>query len=144
MSNNRFMLLALGAAWIAGFGCGNDGNGYKVLDNPLISFNRAPVIQAQPDTSIALGDTLWLQASACDPDGDVIKYKIVVYVGSIYEPWPDIDFNSATGRFWFAPTVSDLPDRSFEFLAQDGRGGESSTKFTVDVLTLKYYGGEEK
>jgi hypothetical protein len=144
MKNMGRILLLLGASLIAGIGCGNDGSGYNVLDDPLGSFNRAPLMQEQPDTSVALGDTLRLQASAYDPDGDEITYRIVVYVETIYEPWPDIEFNSSTGRFWFAPAASDLPERAFEFIARDGRGGESSTKFAVDVITLNESGGQRK
>jgi hypothetical protein len=140
----RFTLFVLCAACLAGIGCENDGSGYSVLDNPLGDFNRAPVIQEQPDTSVALGDTLRLQAAAYDPDGDEITYRIVVYVETIYGPLPDIEFNSSSGRFWFAPAFTDLPSRSFEFFARDGRGGESSTKFAVDVLSLTNDGGKRK
>lgn len=119
--------------YLAGVGCEGNGTGLEILDDPFESFNRAPIIKEQPDTSVAVGDTLRLKAQARDPDGDEISFRIIVYVQNVFGRWPDIDFNSSTGQFWFAPVPYDQPYPSFEFIARDGRGGESSTKFEVDI-----------
>ena len=119
---------------LTGIGCEDGGTGLDMLDYPFESFNRAPVIQELPDTNIAVGDTLWMRALAHDPDGDEISFRIKIYVYNVFGRWPDIDFNSSTGHFWFAPVAGDQPNPSFEFIARDGRGGESSTTFAVEII----------
>jgi hypothetical protein len=133
MNKLRLILFVLSVFCLAAIGCEDDGTGPDVLDDPFDSFNRAPIIQQQPDTSVAVGDTLRLRAIAHDPDGDEISFRIKIYVQNVFGRWPDIDFNSSTGYFWFAPVVGDQPYPSFEFFARDGRDGESSTKFEVDI-----------
>ncbi|HXV13516.1 MAG TPA: hypothetical protein VEC56_04865 [Candidatus Krumholzibacteria bacterium] len=102
--------------------------------------NRAPILDAQPDTSVAYGDTLHLRASARDPDGDRLAYSMAVFaslseVRTGYVAYARID--PGTGAFWFFPNPRDIPDRSFQFSVQDGRGGQDTVDFTVTVTTTE-------
>ena len=100
--------------------------------------NRSPVMVAQGDTAVALGDTLHLVASATDPDGDLVIYGLVLIITrqefmNGYRPRASID--QATGRFRFIARSQDIPLRSFEFRTSDGQGGSDSTRFNVVVST---------
>jgi hypothetical protein len=110
--------------------CGSDDDG------PAGPSNHAPVLQAQPDTTVAVGDTLHLWAIADDQDGDPLTYDAVV-IGTLSDfkirGLPDTQFDSTDGHFEFRPRTIDRPDRVFRFRVDDDRGGCDSTTFTVNV-----------
>ena len=132
----RICLLILSALlWTAG--CGNDNSPTGVASGCGLSDNNAPpVITMQPDTVASIGDTLFLAATAVDPDGDAIGYGAIIDV-----PWSDartgglprVNMDAATGRFWFAPQLTDPPGRRISFVADDGRCGRDTTAFYVSV-----------
>ena len=98
--------------------------------------NEAPVLQGQPDTTAAVGDTLELWAHAYDADGDTLAYGLIAYV--TYEEFtegykPDVAMSKNTGYFLFRPRDRDRPSRDFAFTVDDGRGGADSTSFSVSV-----------
>jgi hypothetical protein len=98
--------------------------------------NRAPVIQAQADTSVTVGDTLIIWAAAHDADGDELIYAATAFIS--YEEFtrgyfPDAGMNTTTGRFVFRTRAADGSERQFAFSVEDGRGGEDSTVFTVNL-----------
>lgn len=98
--------------------------------------NRAPALSVQHDTSSAVGDTLWVRASAVDPDGDCLRYSATIEVTfeelrSGYRP--ESDMNGDSGWFWFRATAKDEPSRTMSFSVDDGRGGRDSTTFEVAV-----------
>jgi hypothetical protein len=98
--------------------------------------NQAPVLEAQPDTTAAVGDTLELWAQAHDADGDSLAYGLVAYV--TYEEFtdgykPDVTMSKYTGYFSFRPRDRDRPGRDFMFTVDDGSGGTDSTSFSVHV-----------
>jgi hypothetical protein len=98
--------------------------------------NRPPRIQPQADTAGVTGDTLWLAAHATDPDGDNLRFHLVIKVD-----WQDLGganpvdagLDPQTGQFWFRPDSDDMPKRGFVFRVEDTRGGKDSTEFDVLV-----------
>jgi hypothetical protein len=109
--------------------CGDD-------DEPGMPSNHSPIIQAQADTSTAIGDTLRIRAVADDADGDPLSYGVVasltmqeILMG--YRPNAEIDHD--TGDFRFISQLADQPNRAFMFRVLDGRGGADSTQFTITV-----------
>jgi hypothetical protein len=130
MKRNRqkIWVLAMGLLILLG-GCGSE-NGSTGPSN------HAPTLNAQPDTTVAVGDTLHLWALADDPDGDVLTLHAVV-IGTLSDfklrGLPDFDFDPTDGHFEFRPKTIDRPDRVFRFEVDDGRGGCDSTTFTVGV-----------
>ena len=98
--------------------------------------NVPPAITAQPDTTCAVGDTLFLQASAEDPDGDALYYSATIVV-TMEELWhgylPTGGINEETGRFWFRASHNDSPRRRVLFVVDDRRGGRDTTAFVVGV-----------
>ena len=111
---------------IAG-GCGADG-GSAPTNHPL-------QLEAQRDTSVALGDTLELRARAEDPDGHSITYGLIVPVSfeELLRGYTPDAHLEADGYFWFVPGLVDRPGRSFSFSADDGFGGSDEEAFTVYV-----------
>lgn len=100
------------------------------------SMNLPPTIATLPDTSIAVGDTLWTRVEATDPDGDEISYQLTVFL--TLEELRDgyraqAGMNGAKEEFWFVPKRSDRPQRRFKITATDTSGGRDSTTFTVEV-----------
>ena len=121
--------LILPALAIGFLACGDD-------DEPTGPANHRPVMQAQRDTSVVLGDTLRLTALADDLDGDALEYTFTAFVTlqeilSGYVPLAEM--NNSTGEFEFVGQSADQPSRSFRFEAEDGRGGVDSTRFSITV-----------
>jgi hypothetical protein len=111
-------------------GCGDDDP--TTPDPP----NRPPRIAAQGDTAVAVGDTLWLQASAEDDDGDALAFGSTIVISlSEFELGyvPDGGINELTGRFRFSPVDQDRPGRDITFEVRDGRGGADTTAFRIQV-----------
>jgi hypothetical protein len=109
--------------------CGDD-------DEPTGPVNNRPVMQAQRDTSIVMGDTLRLTAHADDLDGDALDYGFTAFVTvqEILNGYrPNAEMDHSTGQFEFVGQSADQPSRSFRFQADDGRGGVDSTRFSITV-----------
>ena len=73
MTRNTIPLIFLIALIAA---CAEDGIG--PIDEDPVDFpcegNRRPYMESIPDTFVSVGDTVWLQAVAYDPDGDELEY----------------------------------------------------------------------
>lgn len=127
--NFRTTLWLAVTAGIVWFGCSDD--------SPTESDNLAPVMMAQGDTIIVSGDTIQLIASASDPEGDSLTYRLIVFVSQ--SEWkagdvPDTDMSASTGVFTFRALDRDVPSRDFAFGAVDVNGGEASpAEFAVVV-----------
>lgn len=100
--------------------------------------NHFPVIASQSDTFAIVGDTLRLEFSANDQDGDILHFEQEmpctweeVKNGNCHLPIAHID--SRTGSFWFYPRTYDIPTRRVIVRVNDGRGGFDSTIFNVSV-----------
>lgn len=105
-------------------------------EEPTGPGNHAPVIQAQRDTSVVMGDTLRLTAHADDLDGDDLRYGFTVFVTlqeilSGYVPMAEMDH--VTGEFKFVGQDADRPSRAVRFQVEDGNGGADSTRFSIAV-----------
>jgi len=123
------LLILLGMICICG--CGDSGG----TAGPGPS-NHTPVIEAQADTSLAVGDTLIIWAKAHDADDDELAYTAAAHIS--FEEFmrgyfPDAGMNAASGRFEFRTRDEDGPQRRFTFSVDDGRGGADSTTFRVNI-----------
>jgi Bacterial Ig domain len=98
---------------------------------------NAPILAFQSDTTIAYADTLRLNASATDPDGDPLTFSMAVIV-SLSEIrtgyFARAGMDASTGAFWFLPGPRDVPDRSFQFTVTDGTGLTDTSTFKVTVV----------
>jgi hypothetical protein len=102
-------------------------NNIGPIDEEPIDFpckgNRQPIIESIPDTFVSIGDTVWLQTVAYDPDGDELTYSAYcsnLTWGEIKEGrYPHSECNPITGLFWFFAQENDLPYRTFEISAMD-------------------------
>jgi hypothetical protein len=124
-----WVLLAAAVALAVAMGCGESVETAGPANDP-------PVLAAVRDTTIALGDTVAFFVSATDPDGDDITYSLGVSVTweELQEGYRvDASLDSETGYFRFRPKQEDVPDRDFNFAADDGRGGEDDVWMTVRV-----------
>jgi hypothetical protein len=125
-------LILLGLLALVLLSCSDDNTCKPVGTD---STNHPPVLQAQRDTSVIIGDTLRLTASATDPDGDEVKYHLTVGLHDTSDTAAAF-LDSLTGRFWFAPSLDDRPQRSMMFTAVDEHGLAISTLFDVSVSYL--------
>ena len=118
--------------------CGGDDNTTGPMNPPSVCdpSDTPPVITAQPDTAVSVGDTLFLTATATDADADVLEYNAVVELRWIeWRTWvfPQAHMDEVSGRFWFAPSLRDARGRRISFIADDGRCGRDTTEFFVRV-----------
>ncbi len=87
--------------------------------------NRAPVFTARP-TPLAAGDgTRRYQATAVDPDGDVVRYELVrAPAGMVISPEGVLDWT----RPGNAPAQGEYP---VTIRATDAKGGQATQEFTI-------------
>lgn len=120
------------------FGCSEE-EPFEPIDpiDPDVT-NHLPVIASRSDTFAIVGDTLRLEFSATDQDGDSLHFEREIYCtwgeirdGQCHPPISHID--SRTGRFWFYPRTSDIPVREVTVTVYDARGGYASTTFSIYV-----------
>lgn len=113
-------------------GCGDDAE--SPVSPPK---GNAPVLAFQSDTTVAYGDTLRLNASATDPDGDSLAFSMAVLV-SLSEIrtgyFARAGMDASTGAFWFLPGPRDVPDRSFQFTVTDETGLTDTSIFKVTAV----------
>ena len=139
MKNTRISIIIAGCACAILFtGCSDyptdPDSHYK---NKEVPANNPPVIQAQPDVSANIGETLTLRAVATDPDGDAITYELISYIRGLYDVYPDVEMGLHNGIFQFRPRAADLPDRRFAFIARDAHGAKAETEFVVSVTDIE-------
>lgn len=99
--------------------------------------NNAPVIEAIPDTFVALGDTIWLQAVAYDPDDNEFRYTggctNMTMTEIRFGGGPSFGVNSDTGLFGFRAKDTDIPYRTFVIYATDSCDAAGETHFKIEV-----------
>lgn len=79
-----------------------------------------------PDTFVAVGGTLVLQASATDPDGDNLSYhgSVSTTLSDIHAgTLPQFFFSSTAHTLSFFPQDYDKPARTAILWVEDGHGG---------------------
>jgi hypothetical protein len=92
--------------------------------------NQPPVVDAISDVHTRVGDTLRVHASARDPEGEEVAFRLVVPVipgAGVAEA----SIDSVSGEFTFIPQATDGPLRWFGIFAHDRGGAEGSTDFYV-------------
>ena len=99
-------------------------------EEPTAVMNQPPVVQPIPDMVVEIGDTLQIQASAEDPEGDDVVYRLIVPVipgaGAA-----EASIDSSSGGFRFVPKPTDGTLRWFGIFAGDAKGAEGSEEFYV-------------
>ena len=112
--------------------CSCDSDPPCIPQKPDVPGNP-PIIQAQRDTSLVVGDTLRLRAYATDPDGDDVTFYATALLRDASERnyVADVHMDQETGDFWFVPGFRDMPDRTIMFTAVDEHGYSASTLFEV-------------
>lgn len=96
----------------AGWTLGVVNNDFAVAR--YVASNQAPVFNAIPDHTVAVGNTLTFTVSATDPDGDPLTYSASnLPTGATFDP--------GTQTFTWTPTASQGPgDYTVVFTADDG------------------------
>jgi RHS repeat-associated protein len=89
--------------------------------------DRAPVINSPPDTSVALGHNYFYAVQATDPDGDPLAYDLPTAPAGM-----TID---AGGVIRWTPAADQFGPNDVTVRVQDGRGGEATQSFTVNVTS---------
>jgi len=124
---SNILLLALGLL----LGCSDE------IEKPPEK-NHPPVVAQQSDTSAIVGDTLGLQFSATDQDGDDLRFEAQVpcswreiSTGSCHPPIAHVNFR--TGHFWFYPSTYDVPERVVMVVVTDEHGAYGYMDFVVSV-----------
>ena len=122
-------VLLVGSVTLAACSDDDPGPGTPALNAP-------PTITQLPDTTGSVGDTLHLQASALDPDGDELRFQLAVLM--TLEEFrdgyrPEVGMDGATGSFWFVPGYADRPTRELQVAVEDEFGARDSTRFVVSV-----------
>jgi hypothetical protein len=106
-------------------------------DNRCIG-NKPPTLIDLPDTFVAVGDTVWLNPIAYDPDGDRMRYTCEctnVTWGEIKQGQiPVYVIDPITGALWFSAHAYDAPFRTFHIIVIDSCGASAQTSFEIAVL----------
>jgi len=93
----------------------NDGALDSLPDTARITTaNRPPVLAPIGNRSVVLGNTLVLQLTAADPDGDPLTFTV--------DPLPaNASLEATTGRFTFTPGVNQVGTLVLTFKVSDGK-----------------------
>jgi hypothetical protein len=104
----------------------------EVVPITVNNTNRAPVLDATNDTTIAEGETLVATVSATDPDGTTpaLSAEDVPSNGGF------VDNSNGTGTFTFSPDVGQAGSYPVRFIADDG----SLTDTLVVTITVEEAG----
>ena len=94
--------------------------------NYIIIINQTPKITAMSDTTIYEGDTFTRQVYATDPDEDDITFSLNSYPSGM-----TIELSS--GTITWTPDYTQSGTYPVTVKAEDGKGGEDSTSFTLTV-----------
>ena len=90
--------------------------------------NQKPVIQPINPIKAVINETVNVNASVSDPDGNI---TLIVFTQN---SGPQASFISSNASFWFIPAVNGTYE--FQVKATDNQGASSTEKFTVNVGTI--------
>jgi len=118
-------------------GCSDETAGPDPKENDPCQDNNSPVVEAIPDTFVALGDTIWIFPEAYDDDFDELDFGCScnnitltqLRTGKV----PQFGVDSQSGEFMFVPKSYDAPYRIFEISATDSCDAAGSAEFTIQV-----------
>jgi hypothetical protein len=109
----------------------NDGEAFSIAATLAINIqasNRAPVLSPVNDQTILLGQSVSIQLSGSDPDGDDISYFVRP------SPLPSgARLDAQSGLFTYRPSLTDVGSRNLTFGVSDGRL-TSSQSVTLTVI----------
>lgn len=121
-------ILIAGALSLMLAACGSDDDG----DTATETTNSAPVVDAGADQTVAPGDTVTLDATASDADGNSLTYAWVQDSGASV----DLSDAAAEDPTFTAPNVSEDTDIAFTLSVSDG------TETVTDVVTITVVAAE--
>ncbi len=90
--------------------------------------NLPPEFLSTPPLSALLNRTLLYPVDAVDPDGDPIVFSLLI------KP-EGMSIDSTTGLVSWSPNASQLGPSNVQLIADDGRGGQKTQSFTIEVLS---------
>lgn len=92
----------------------------------LVPSNRAPHFESAPLTRATPGATYSHRASASDPDGDPVTFRLEVGPAGM-------SLDSTTGLLTWAPSAEDAGTHTVTIVAEDGLGGSATQSWTLLV-----------
>ncbi|MAE65599.1 MAG: hypothetical protein CMJ18_15125, partial [Phycisphaeraceae bacterium] len=90
--------------------------------------NEPPVIVSAPRTDARLGNTWYYQASADDPNGDALAFRLDTAPATM-------SIDPATGLILWDPSPGEFGRNDVVLIVEDGRGGADTQSFAIDVAT---------
>jgi RHS repeat-associated protein len=94
----------------------------------LGQLNRPPTFTSSPKTEALIGHSYAYQATASDPDGDVLTYSLLEGpAGMIVDP--------GTGRVTWSPAAANAGNQSITLRVEDGRNHSAAQHYTLSVIT---------
>ena len=105
----------------------NDGAVDSLPDTAMLTTaNRPPVLASIGNKTVVLGNTLVLQLTATDPDGDALTFAV--------DPLPaNASLDATTARFTFTPAAQQVGTLVLTFTVSDGNLTDEEP-ITITVL----------
>lgn len=104
------------------------GNPFTYNLTVLALPNRAPTFTSEALPDVAPGRTYVYDSEAVDPDGDVLSYQVL-------SGPTGLSINQNTGVVSWTPTLQQVGNHDVILEASDGRGGNTTQRFTISVRT---------
>ncbi|MDD5555181.1 MAG: PKD domain-containing protein, partial [Candidatus Pacebacteria bacterium] len=116
----------------------NDGRGGSASDSVNITvrgsgtYNNQPYVDAGYNRDVQAGQSIYLNATASDPDGDYLTYSWSCTGGSLSS-------YASLNPIFYAPSSSYYTSYTCTLTVNDGRGGSASDSVNIRIGT-GYYG----
>ncbi|TAN62069.1 tandem-95 repeat protein, partial [bacterium] len=110
----------------------NDGKGgtaSEAITITVTNVNRAPVLTATGNKSVAENSALSFTINATDADGDTLAYSANALPAGAA-------LNSSSGAFNWTPTYAQAGSYPITFSVSDGKGGSASEAITITVANV--------
>jgi len=108
----------------------SDGRGGEATQSFAIEVsqapNNAPEITSTPETTGTAGVLYTYDVDATDADGDPLTYSLITAPAGMA-------IDAATGLIQWTPTAAQLGIHNVTVQVSDGRGGEATQSFTIEV-----------
>ncbi len=110
-------------------GNGNSSNAFTATRSMVLKIresNSRPALDPIGEQTIAEGQTLVLQLTSSDPEGDSLFFQAKMVEGTTEVPLPrGAQFDSATGRFVWTPGLDQAGSYRIRMVVTDGAGQRS-------------------